>query len=596
MKKIKLFSLFAAALFAGSAMAASYIPQGVKEVTENVVVYASDITSAGDATKDWVVVPGYGTESKTYTNTNGDTNGNPNSVTDNLATASSATMIKIKADGNCYNSGKRVVHMHVKGVGKIIGHGYTGNANRGMAIAYKEYTVGMSEETFATDVVSVTRTSNGGSYIVELDGLEATKEYIVSFYATGGDNDFYAAELFVGTPCTDAGLLLAENPDIEINEGEALVAPALTNPNKVVVTYASSNESVVKVAADGTLTGVGAGDAEITISAARQTVGDKLYCADELTYNVTIKSLSPVLEATESALDFSLNAFETTKSATFTVSGYNLTDADEASVSTLPAGFTLAPATLTITDGAVEQTYTLTYAPEAAVETSNANLVFSVGKTSVTIALTYGKKAALTQTIVTDSTTWNWSKAGVKEILLSDATTPTKNDTIVLANIDGIANDANFNSQALLVRGQYMVRDSKYFQGDYISFNVENAGTVQVVFSNTGDRKGDKTLTRYLYVNGQATTFGSGVTNANTTSDEIAVPAGKVEITFMLPDETKGNQYCRVYSITYRVKKDIGSALDQTQVEAKATKVIRNGQLLIIREGKTYTVQGVEVK
>ena len=40
----------------------------------------------------------------------------------------------------------------------------------------------------------------------------------------------------------------------------------------------------------------------------------------------------------------------------------------------------------------------------------------------------------------------------------------------------------------------------------------------------------------------------------------------------------------------------IGSALDQTQVEAKATKVIRNGQLLIIREGKTYTVQGVEVE
>lgn len=40
----------------------------------------------------------------------------------------------------------------------------------------------------------------------------------------------------------------------------------------------------------------------------------------------------------------------------------------------------------------------------------------------------------------------------------------------------------------------------------------------------------------------------------------------------------------------------IGSALDQTQVEAQTTKVIRNGQLLIIREGKTYTVQGVEVE
>ena len=395
-------------------------------------------------------------------------------------------------------------------------------------------------------------------------------------------------------PCTDAGLLFAENPDIEINEGEALVAPALTNPNNVVVTYASSDKSVVTVAADGKLTGVGVGDAVITISAARQTVDGVLYCADELTYNVTIKSLSSVLEATESALDFSLNAFETTKSATFTVSGYNLTG--DTSVSTLPAGFTLYPATLTITDGAVEQAYTLTYTAETAVEASNANLVFSVGKTSVTIALTYGKKAALTQTIVTESTTWDWTKTGLTVVEFSDVTTPSRKDTIVLANIDGIANNANFNSQALRARGQFMVRDSKYFQGDYISFNVENAGTVKVEFSNTGNRTNAATETRYLYVNGAKTAAGSFVSSENTTSEEIAVPAGKVEITFMLPDEKQGNQYCRVYSITYRVKKDIGSAVEEAQVETKAVKVIRDGQLLIIRDGKTYTAQGVQVQ
>lgn len=40
----------------------------------------------------------------------------------------------------------------------------------------------------------------------------------------------------------------------------------------------------------------------------------------------------------------------------------------------------------------------------------------------------------------------------------------------------------------------------------------------------------------------------------------------------------------------------IGSAFDQTQVETKAVKVIRDGQLLIIREGKTYTAQGVQVQ
>lgn len=40
----------------------------------------------------------------------------------------------------------------------------------------------------------------------------------------------------------------------------------------------------------------------------------------------------------------------------------------------------------------------------------------------------------------------------------------------------------------------------------------------------------------------------------------------------------------------------IGSAVEEAQVETKAVKVIRDGQLLIIREGKTYTAQGVQVQ
>ena len=40
----------------------------------------------------------------------------------------------------------------------------------------------------------------------------------------------------------------------------------------------------------------------------------------------------------------------------------------------------------------------------------------------------------------------------------------------------------------------------------------------------------------------------------------------------------------------------IGSAVEQAQVVVKAVKVIRDGQLLIIREGKTYTAQGMQVQ
>ena len=83
------------------------------------------------------------------------------------------------------------------------------------------------------------------------------------------------------------------------------------------------------------------------------------------------------------------------------------------------------------------------------------------------------------------------------------------------------------------------------------------------------------------------------------TSSKMSVNAGKVVIMFAeTADETNATKYARVYSITYTVDKsgDIGSAFDQTQVETKAVKVIRDGQLLIIREGKTYPAQGVQVQ
>lgn len=569
MKKIKLFSLVAAALFAGSTMA------------QTTVFEWTCGTAAPNADNVSIATGNYGNMT----------------IGTAVLNRQFGTTNKMAYDKGYYKLGGNDIAIEIQGTADFEAGDTVFIVGKNGGSGERGFEVGNSSATKAGtkgNVLSTTANhTNDTTFTAVVDATVAGTTLRV-FRLAG--KTMYVKSIKVVRPaaCTNAGLLLAENPDIEANVGEALTAPVLTNPNNVVVTYASSDESVVTVAADGTLTSVGAGDAVITISAALQTVGDVLYCADELTYNVKIKSLSPVLEATESALDFSLNAFETTKSATFTVSGYNLTG--EPSVSTLPDGFTLDPATLTITDGAIDQAFTLTYTAEAAVEASNANLVFTVGTTSVTIALTYGKIAALTQTVVTDSTTWDWTKTGLTVVEFSDATTPSRKDTIVLANIDGIANNANFNSQALRARGQFMVRDSKYFQGDYISFNVENAGTVKVEFSNTGNRTNAATETRYLYVNGAKTAAGSLRSDANVTSEEIAVPAGKVEITFMFPDETQGNQYCRVYSITYRVKKDIGSAFDQTQVETKAVKVIRDGQLLIIREGKTYTAQGVQVQ
>lgn len=345
-------------------------------------------------------------------------------------------------------------------------------------------------------------------------------------------------------------------------------------------------------------------DQAIGIATAKVEAGAVYVWADDNVgvYGITFEASAPVTEPwiafSKEELSLKVTPFVTTAKAELTLKGGNLTAGTYALSLPTVTGLTITPTSVTVAkDGTLNDTINLSYTSDVNVEAASATLALTIGELTASTTINYAARVeAFTQTIVTDSTTWDWSKAGATTIQFTGESDPSKTDTILLANVDGIANSEEFNSQALLVNGEYMIRDGKFFQGGYISFNVENAGTVQVVFSNTGDRKGDKTLTRYLYVNGQATTFGSGVTNANTTSDEIAVPAGKVEITFMLPDETQGNQYCRVYSITYRVKKDIGSAVEAAQVENKAVKVIRDGQLLIIREGKTYTAQGVQVQ
>ena len=53
-----------------------------------------------------------------------------------------------------------------------------------------------------------------------------------------------------------------------------------------------------------------------------------------------------------------------------------------------------------------------------------------------------------------------------------------------------------------------------------------------------------------------------------------------------------------VSSITFTIEPSGGeTAVDNIQIDkAQSTKLIRNGMLLIVRDGKIYNVQGVEVK
>lgn len=350
-------------------------------------------------------------------------------------------------------------------------------------------------------------------------------------------------------------------------------------------------------AAIGSFTSV---DKAIGIATAQVEAGAVYVWADNNVgvYGITFEASAPVTEPwiafSKEELSLKVTPFVTTAEAELTLKGGNLTAGTyDLSLPTV-TGLTITPTSVTVAkDGTLNDTINLSYTSKVNVEAASAELALNIGKLTASVAIDYAARVdAYTQTIVTDSTTWDWSKAGATTIQFTEASVPSKSDTILLANVDGIANSEEFNSQALLVNGEYMIRDGKFFQGGYISFNAERKGFVTVNYSNTGGN-----AARSLVVNG---TKDAAVSSADTktvqTSSKMSVNAGKVVIMFAeTEDDTNATKYARVYGITY-VPEETGTALEQNSLLVPATKVIRNGQLLIIREGKTYTVQGVEVE
>ena len=312
---------------------------------------------------------------------------------------------------------------------------------------------------------------------------------------------------------------------------------------------------------------------------------------------VSTPKTEPWLTLSATDVELAVTPFAASDEAKVTLKGGNLTAGNYTLTVPNVAGLTVEPASVTVAaDGTVNQDIKLTYTSTVDVPEATAKVSVTINELPAELTITYSARTtAYTQTTVSDSTTWDWTKAGIKEILLDSTSTPSLLDTIILANVPGIYNGADFRSDALKVCGQYLVRDSKYFQGGYISFIAEKKGTVQVTFSNTGNRDADKGLGRVLYINDVATNDSTLTTKTLTVSAPVEVPAGQVTITSQMPSQPGISQYLRVYSITF-VPQETGTALEQNSLFVPATKVIRNGQLLIIREGKTYTVQGVEVK
>ena len=229
------------------------------------------------------------------------------------------------------------------------------------------------------------------------------------------------------------------------------------------------------------------------------------------------------------------------------------------------------------------------------------------------INLVASVKPVLEQVSISESTTWDWNNAAsVNEIKLTDETSPAKNERCLLANLEGMNNDANFNSQALIFEGEYAMRiqsNMKMAQGQLLGFNTTVAGYLTVEYSNTGNRtaaegetEGQESERRFITVNGNliGSDAGSMKSNETVTVNNIPVAAGDVLISALRPyytDHTTEPQYVRFYKVQFtKSEGDVPSAINNTEAEVQAVKFFENGQLIIMKNGVLYNAQGSVVK
>lgn len=198
--------------------------------------------------------------------------------------------------------------------------------------------------------------------------------------------------------------------------------------------------------------------------------------------------------------------------------------------------------------------------------TSSVLVTAEDGTTQLTYTVNFTKAALLPQVNVTANTIWDWANIASENITLVGG---LKNYECVLANVEGVTNDATFNSQALLFCGERVrsVESSRTFASiGHISFNVTVPGKVTVEFSDNG------TNNRRIKINDEQSDASSSKTDVKTFEANVA--AGTVTIMGISNDGSSTNQYVRISRIEFEV------------ASAPTPETVRTG----LEVGRYYTI------
>ena len=143
----------------------------------------------------------------------------------------------------------------------------------------------------ATNATLGERTATGNAYTYPVTVAAGTQDITITFSnSTSSNIRLDDIKLFQGESLLPAGLSWGTaSREVTIGAVDNNF-PTLTNPNNLSVSYSSDNEEVATIDAEGTITLVSAGVANITA----KFDGNDKYAAGEVTYKLTVKAGSTV--------------------------------------------------------------------------------------------------------------------------------------------------------------------------------------------------------------------------------------------------------------------------------------------------------------
>lgn len=180
-------------------------------------------------------------------------------------------------------------------------------------------------------------------------------------------------------------------------------------------------------------------------------------------------------------------------------------------------------------DGAGNATSTVTVTPEV-----GADKVYTVN---------FARGIALEQVTVTTSMEWDWSAAGVSAEIKESNTPGLSGNDVVIANVPGVKNDADFNSQALKASGTNAIR-TEYFQGKQLNIKTDKEGLLIVDFGGTN---GNARVLK-VYDNADNEIAAWNYNSEARQVQQVVVPAGGV--TLKAFEGASGNN-ARIYNLKF---------------------------------------------